>query len=220
MKEKRWWGKVSALVTVWPPNHKSQIASDLNSRSPDRKNFSQITAVCHTAQIAHSIVRFVIWTSVQVGTRIATPIYCTTSQYIELFWKGSHCLKSLVICDSRFASQIVIALRPERPFTGVSGLSRPEIPKKSPKSLPAPPSPESQKGLVKSLEKARWTFRPPKKIFSPPPPKFPTNNLPAPRPPNPSHLETPPPPGIFHKKLPHPLPAPCTPPSPPPSRKN
>ena len=39
------------------------------------------------------------------------PISCTTSQYNELFWDGSHCLKSLVICDSRFESQIVIAIK-------------------------------------------------------------------------------------------------------------
>ena len=59
-------------------------------------------------------------------------------------------------------------------------------------------------------------FRPRKKIFSPPPPKFPTNTLPATRPP---HLpgRPPPPLGIFNEKLsPPPLPAPRTPPS----RKN
>ena len=39
------------------------------------------------------------WTSVQTAVRIATPLSCTSSQYIELFWDGPHCLKSLVICD-------------------------------------------------------------------------------------------------------------------------
>ena len=35
-----------------------------------------------------------IWTSVR-----ATPISCTRSPYIELFWSGAHCPKSLVICN-------------------------------------------------------------------------------------------------------------------------
>ena len=35
----------------------------------------------------------------------------TTSQNIELFWEGSHCLNSIVICDSRFESQIAIAVK-------------------------------------------------------------------------------------------------------------
>ena len=39
------------------------------------------------------------------------PISCTTSQNNELFWEGSYCLKSLVICDSRFESQIAIAIK-------------------------------------------------------------------------------------------------------------
>ena len=39
------------------------------------------------------------------------PISYTTSQNNELFWEGSHCLKSLVICDSRFESQIAIAVK-------------------------------------------------------------------------------------------------------------
>ena len=57
------------------------------------------------------IARFVIWTSVQIAVRIAMPISYTTSQNNELFWEGSHCLKSLVICDSRFESQIAIAVK-------------------------------------------------------------------------------------------------------------
>ena len=39
------------------------------------------------------------------------PISYTTSQNNELFWEGSHCLKSLVICDSRFESQIAITVK-------------------------------------------------------------------------------------------------------------
>ena len=39
------------------------------------------------------------------------PISYTSSQNNELFWEGSHCLKSLVICDSRFESQIAIAIK-------------------------------------------------------------------------------------------------------------
>ena len=39
------------------------------------------------------------------------PISCTTSQNNELFWEGSHCLKSLVIWDSRFEPQIAIAVK-------------------------------------------------------------------------------------------------------------
>ena len=57
------------------------------------------------------IARFVIWASVQIAIRIAMPISYTTSQNNELFWEGSHCLKSLVICDSRFESQIAIAVK-------------------------------------------------------------------------------------------------------------
>ena len=43
-----------------------------------------------------------------------------------------------------------LGLRPERPFTGVSGPSGPEIPKKSQKNLPGPPGPECPKSLEKS----------------------------------------------------------------------
>ena len=39
------------------------------------------------------------------------PISYTTSQNNELFWEGSQCLKSLVICDLRFESQIAIAIK-------------------------------------------------------------------------------------------------------------
>ena len=39
------------------------------------------------------------------------PNSCTTSHSNGLFWEGSHCLKSLVICDSRFESQIAIAVK-------------------------------------------------------------------------------------------------------------
>ena len=62
----------------------------------------------------------------------------------------------------------------------------------------------------------------PKKIFRPPPPKFPADTLPVPRPP-PSSLswKTPPrlAPGNFNKNRLSPLLAPLTPPSLPPSRK-
>ena len=47
---------------------------------------------------------------------------------------------------------------------------------------------------------AWWELRPRNKMFSPPPPKFPTNTLQAPRPPPSSPGRTPPPPGIFNKK--------------------
>ena len=63
-----------------------------------------------------------------------------------------------------------------------------------------------------------WTFRPRKKIFSPPPkknPQFAADTLPTPRP----LLETPPPCGIFDKKSTPPSRRPRTPPSPSPSRK-
>ena len=40
------------------------------------------------------------------------PISYVTSQHNELFWEGSHCLKSLMICDSWFESQIPIAIKP------------------------------------------------------------------------------------------------------------
>ena len=43
-----------------------------------------------------------------------------------------------------------MALRPEQPFTGVSGPSRFEIPKNSQKRLPWPPGPECPKSLEKS----------------------------------------------------------------------
>ena len=39
------------------------------------------------------------------------PSSCTSSQNNELFWEGSQCFKSLVICDSRFESQIAIAVK-------------------------------------------------------------------------------------------------------------
>ena len=39
------------------------------------------------------------------------PFSCTSSQNNELFWEGSLCFKSLVICDSRFESQIAIAVK-------------------------------------------------------------------------------------------------------------
>ena len=161
------------------PNHKSQIASDLKSRSPNRKNFPQIggqnlytnaawrgpqqppwrlfgvyafasffplktsflvytkpffcllrhlsfQSCKHLWCILFSlqsnrclgklksqfqIARFVIWTSVQIAVRIAMPIPYTTSKNNEFFWGGSQCLKSLVICDSRFESQIAIAVK-------------------------------------------------------------------------------------------------------------
>ena len=148
------------------PNHKSQIASDLTSRSPNRKSFPQISGCrkrsaakgvrslffvfgtlsvtfrslflmllslfsslffqtpfaglllrqgenrCLAQLKSHfQIARFVMWTSVQIAVRIATPISYATSQNNELFWEGSHCLKSLVICDSRFESQIAIAVK-------------------------------------------------------------------------------------------------------------
>ena len=70
------------------------------------------------------------------------------------------------------------------------------------------------------LFKRLWAFRPRRKIFTPPRPKFPANTLPAPPPPAPPARETPPPPGIFHKKSTPPRLAPRTPPSLPPSRKN
>ena len=46
-----------------------------------------------------------------IAIRIAMPILCTTSQNIEVFWDGSLCLISLVICDSRFKSQIAIPIK-------------------------------------------------------------------------------------------------------------
>ena len=39
------------------------------------------------------------------------PFSCKSSQNNELFWEGSQCFKSLVICDSRFESQIAIAIK-------------------------------------------------------------------------------------------------------------
>ena len=39
------------------------------------------------------------------------PIPYTTSENNELLRGGSHCPKSLVICDSRFESQIAIAIK-------------------------------------------------------------------------------------------------------------
>ena len=60
---------------------------------------------------AAQIARFVIWTSVQIAVRIAMSISYATSQNNELLWKGSHRLKSLVICDSWFESQIAIAIK-------------------------------------------------------------------------------------------------------------
>ena len=39
------------------------------------------------------------------------PSSCTSSQNNELFWEGSQRFKSLVICDSRFESQIAIAVK-------------------------------------------------------------------------------------------------------------
>ena len=52
-----------------------------------------------------------IRTSVQIALRIATPISCTPIQYMEVFSDGTHFLKSLVICDLRFESQIGIAVQ-------------------------------------------------------------------------------------------------------------
>ena len=91
---------------------KSQITSDLKSRSPNRKNFPY--RCLGQLKLHFHIARFVIWTSVNkihIAVRIAMPISNTTSQTNELFWEGSHCLKSLVICDSRFESQIAIAIK-------------------------------------------------------------------------------------------------------------
>ena len=62
------------------PNHKSQIASDLKSRSPNHKTFPRI--------------------AVSNGS----------SDQIALS-NRSICLKSLLICDSRFESQIAIAIK-------------------------------------------------------------------------------------------------------------
>ena len=39
------------------------------------------------------------------------PFSCTSSQNNKLFCEGSQCFKSLVICDSRFESQIAIAVK-------------------------------------------------------------------------------------------------------------
>ena len=67
-----------------------------------------------------------------------------------------------------------------------------------------------------------WTFRPPKKIFTPPPPnpQFAADTLLAPRPLFPS-WRTPPPLGFSDKnRTPLPSRRPRTPPSPSPSRKN
>ena len=63
-----------------------------------------------------------------------------------------------------------------------------------------------------------WTFRPRKKIFSPPPPQFPTSPQTPSRPLGPSPSWRPPPSGISNKRSTPPL-APRTPPSPSPSRK-
>ena len=60
----------------------------------------------------------------------------------------------------------------------------------------------------------------PKKIFSPPPPKFPADTLPAPRPPAPSPGRSPPPPpGIFNKNPTSPPPGASDSPGPPHSGK-
>ena len=51
------------------------------------------------------------------------------------------------------------ALRPERPFKGVSGPSRPEIPKTSQKSLPRAPGPECPKSLEDAtFPRLFWDF--------------------------------------------------------------
>ena len=68
-------------------------------------------SLSRAAQIALSNRTIGDWASVQIAVRIAMPIPYTTSQNNELFWEGSHCLKSLVICDSRFESQIAIAVK-------------------------------------------------------------------------------------------------------------
>ena len=52
-----------------------------------------------------------LYDCVQIAFRIAMPISCTISQYNGLFWDGSHCLKSMVICDSQFESQITLYRR-------------------------------------------------------------------------------------------------------------
>ena len=52
-----------------------------------------------------------IWTSVPIAVRIATPISYVTSPNTELFWEGSHCFKLVSDFRSRFKSQIAIAFK-------------------------------------------------------------------------------------------------------------
>ena len=77
------------------------------------------------------------------------PIPYTTSENNEFFWGGSHCLKSLVICDSRFESQIAIAVKsrnlehfPVLPFLAFLEKGKENHPKnKDFLSLPNPQNP-------------------------------------------------------------------------------
>ena len=88
------------------PNHKSQIASDLKSRSPNRKNFFQI-AVSAGSNRKSQIARFVIWASVLIAVRIAMRISYTMSQNNELFWEGSTLSLRKILVSVKFLSAIL-----------------------------------------------------------------------------------------------------------------
>ena len=99
------WAHLSA------PNHKSQIASDLKSRSPNRKNFPQIAVSGSSNRTFKSRD---LWFEPLFRSLLESQCQFLIQQVWtmnELFWESSHCLKSLVICDSRFESQIAIAVK-------------------------------------------------------------------------------------------------------------
>ena len=106
------WGPYGPKIEhLSAPNHKSQIASDLKSQSPNRKNFPQIAALGSSNRTFKSRD---LWFEPLFKSPLESQCQFLIQQLRKMsFSEKVHTvsIKSLVICDSRFESQIAIAVK-------------------------------------------------------------------------------------------------------------